>query len=69
MGSVLIIAFALSTKSPATTRRALPLLVVQEVSKQYGGVVCFAKFLSVFIQYLKCGIDVTFCSGRLRLFS
>lgn len=31
-------------------------------------VVCFAKFLSVFIQYLKCGIDVTFCSGRLRLF-
>lgn len=59
-------------KSPATRRGdfASPGCTesLKKKTKTEWRVVCFAKLLSVFIQYLKCGIDVTFCSGRLRLF-
>lgn len=69
-----ILAFASSTSRSLQLPEGgtLPLLVVPRVKKKkkktIRRVVCFAKLLSVFIQYLKCGIDVTFCSGRLRLF-
>lgn len=60
-------AFALHSQPPATRRVRASLRVVFAFQGIWG-LVCSAKLLSVFIQYLKCGIDVTFCSGRLRLF-
>lgn len=66
-GCYTISAFALNSQPPATRRVCASLWVVFGFQWIWG-LVCFGKLLGVFIRYLKCGIDVTFCSGRLRLF-
>lgn len=67
------LAFALSTQNLQLSWSSLPLVVLLKNNME-GKVDCFifyffAKLLSVFILYLKCSTDVTFCSGRLRLLS